>query len=105
MPSSTGNSPWLPTFAAIVGVAIGAAGTYLGNHAILTAQVNREERLQKTATRGVGRVYAERLKAAAEVLSDDLDQHRWPGRNDLHFFDLPTIEDRRLVQGSVPKRV
>jgi len=90
--------PWLPTVAAIVGVAVGATGTYLGNHAILSKQVEREEGLQKTAARGVGRVYAEQLKAAAEVLNDDLAHRHWPGRNDLHFFALPTIEDRRLVQ-------
>lgn len=94
----TSRSSWLPTVAALAGVAVGALGTYLGNHAILTKQVEREERLQKTAARGVGRVYAEQLKAAAEVLNFDLAQHRWPGKNDLHFFDLPTIEDRRLVQ-------
>jgi len=92
------GSRWLPTVAAIVGVAVGAAGTYLGNHAILSKQVEREERLQEAAARGVGRVYAEQLKAAAEVLHDDLVHSHWPGRNDLHFFALPTIEDRRLVQ-------
>lgn len=103
MPGNNG-SRWLPAAAAIAGVAIGALGTYLGNHAILSKQVEREEQTQKAAARGVGRVYAEQLKAAAEVLNYDLARKHWAGRNDLHFFALPTIEDRRLVQARLSSK-
>jgi hypothetical protein len=99
-----GGSPWIAAVAAVVGVAVGAVGTYAGNQAILSKQVEREERLQKAEARGVARVFSEQLKAAAEVLDSGLQQARWPGRNDLHLFTLPTTEERRLVQARLSAR-
>jgi hypothetical protein len=43
-------------------------------------------------------VYAEQVGGAAVVLKDDWDENRWPGENDLGYFDLPALEDRRLIQ-------
>jgi hypothetical protein len=87
--------------AAIGGAVAGGAATYLGNQAILGTQLEREERQQRTTARGVARVYAEQLRSAAEVLEFASTQRRWPGRNDHGYFELPALEDRRLVQSRV----
>ncbi len=84
--------------AAIGGALAGGAASYLGDQAIANKQVNREERQQKIAALGVARVYAEQVGGAADVLKDGSTEHRWPGQNDLSYFDLPALEDRRLVQ-------
>ncbi len=88
----------IAAIAAILGSVAGGTASYLGNKAILGKQVEREERQQKVAARGVARVYAEQVVSARRVLRFALSTDRWPQRNDLSYFDLPDLEDRRLVQ-------
>jgi hypothetical protein len=90
--------------AAIGGALAGGVASYLGDRAIVNKQINREERQQKIAALGVARVYAEQVGGAAEVLKDDSAEDRWPGQNDLSYFDLPALEDRRLVQARLPAK-
>ena len=90
--------------AAIGGALAGGAASYLGDRAIVNKQVNREERQQKIAAVGVARVYAEQVVGAAEVLKHGSQENRWPGQNDLGYFDLPALEDRRLVQSRLSAR-
>jgi hypothetical protein len=90
--------------AAIVGTVVGGVVTYVGNQAIFGQQLSREERQQKIAGRGVARVYAEQVNSAEKVLKYDYANHRWPGRNQLGFFELPALEDRRLIQSRLSLR-
>jgi hypothetical protein len=90
--------------AAVGGAVVGGAATYLGNQAILSKQLDREERQQKTAARGVARVYAEQVVSAAAILRGASTQDRWPGRNNQIYFELPAMEDRRLVQSRLSLR-
>jgi hypothetical protein len=84
--------------AAIAGALVGGIATYAGNQAILGEQLDREERKQKIAARGVGRVYAEQIRSADIALRYDAENGRWAGKNQLSSFELPALEDRRLIQ-------
>jgi hypothetical protein len=85
----------------LLGVAAGSTAAYFTNHETLKSAVDREERQQITAARGVARVYKEQIYGANAVLRTISIHNRWADRNDLKFFDLPPIEDRRLVQSRV----
>jgi hypothetical protein len=87
-----------------VATVVGGVVTYVGNQAIFGQQLSREERQQKIAGRGVARVYAEQVGSAETVLKYDYANHRWPGRNQLSFFELPALEDRRLIQSRLSLR-
>jgi hypothetical protein len=108
--------------AAILGASVGAVGTYVAtekvlegnqavvqkqiaaNQAVLQSQVDREDRQQRRTARGVARVYAEQLGDALEILEYAQKQGRWPGRNNLSYFVLPALEDRRLIQSRLSDR-
>jgi hypothetical protein len=90
--------------AAVVGAVVGGAATYLGNQAILSKQIDREERQQRNAARGVARLYAEQVVSAEEILENVSAQNRWPGLNDLSYFELPGLDDRRLIQSRLSLR-
>ncbi len=84
--------------AGLLGAAVGGGFTYLASHETLTQQIGREERQQRLEARGVARVYVEQIYGANAILRSTLMEKRWPGRNDLAYFDLPSAEDRRLIQ-------
>jgi len=84
--------------AGLLGAAVGGGFTYLASHETLKQQIGREERQQKLEARGVARVYVEQIYGANAILRSTLMQKRWPGQNDLAYFDLPAVEDRRLIQ-------
>jgi hypothetical protein len=83
--------------ASLAGAAIGGLTTYLVSHDGLTQQLTREEQQQRASPRGVARVYQDQLYGANNVLHQAQKNRRWPGRNDVGYFELPPIEDRRLV--------
>jgi hypothetical protein len=87
--------------AAVAGALVGGVATYAGNQALFGQQLDREERQQKIAARGVARVYAEQIRSADLGLRYDAKNGRWPGRNQLSFFELPVLEDRRLIQSQL----
>jgi hypothetical protein len=84
--------------AGLFGALAGGGFTYLASHETLKQQLGHEEQQQKLEARGVARVYVEQIYGANAILRSTLMRRRWPGRNDMVYFSLPAVEDRRLVQ-------
>jgi hypothetical protein len=83
--------------AVIAGAAVAGAGSYLSSQTVLKGQLAREERVERIGSRGTAQVYAEQLAGADAVLGVATIDGRWPSRVLSKLYDLPTLQERRLV--------
>lgn len=85
--------------AAVLGALVGGGATYLSSKSVLDRQLGREERREHERARGVARVYAEQDIDAAAILAGAKLRQQWPVQSERVYFELPALEDRRLVEG------
>jgi hypothetical protein len=88
----------LPALFGLLGTTVGGFLTYKATNDSLSTQIRHEDARESDRVRGSARIYGELLKEDIVILETYAGSGYRPPTFVLKYFQLPPIEDRRLVQ-------